>query len=65
MKRNEKTLAELGVPGPIATELEAALGALGLVKEGRVVGYTFLTPDGRRHAIAVDAAPTAVRDLAG
>jgi hypothetical protein len=48
-----KSLRELGVAGPLAAELEAALRAAGKVQGRRVVGFSFVTPDGVSHALCV------------
>jgi hypothetical protein len=64
MKRNEKspeiesisparTLAELGVPGPLATEMEGALRVLGGASRWRV----FVTPDGVAHPLKAAEPP--------
>jgi hypothetical protein len=57
-----RTLRELGVPGTLAADLEAAFRTLGATEAGKVVGFTFVTPDGKRHALR--AAETTKRDLA-
>ncbi len=46
-----RTLRELGLPGALASDLEAAFRALGATSGERVVGFTFVTPDGERHAL--------------
>jgi hypothetical protein len=51
------TLRELGVPGMLAADLEAALRALGMTSGDRIVGYTFVTPDGARHGLRLEAPP--------
>jgi hypothetical protein len=53
------TLRELGIPGTLAAELEAAFRVLGATEGERVVGFTFVTPDGKRHALR-QAAPAAL-----
>jgi hypothetical protein len=45
-----RTLADLGVPGPLAMEMEGALRALGGAKRWRV----FVTPDGVAHPLRVE-----------
>jgi hypothetical protein len=50
------TLRELGLPRSIADELEAAFLAMGAVEGGLVAGYTFLGPDGVRHAVRLGPA---------
>ncbi len=52
-----KTLAELGVPGPLASELEATFRVMGLTRGDRVVGYTFTAPDGSRHTLRLATVP--------
>lgn len=52
-----RTLAELGVPGPLAREMEATFRAMGLTRGARVVGYTFAAADGSRHALRVTDLP--------
>jgi len=49
--RDPRTLAELGVPGTLAKELEAAFRLFGMTKGDRVTGVTFRTPDGTRYAL--------------
>lgn len=49
--RAPRTLEELGVPAPLAHELEAALGALGLTRGDRITGFTFRTADGTSYAL--------------
>jgi hypothetical protein len=51
-----KTLRELGVPGALATELEAAFRLLGKTKGDRITGYTFVAPDGARHTLRIEGA---------
>ncbi len=50
-----RTLRELGLPGTLATDLESALRMLGATEDGRIVGFTFVTPDGKRHALRAEA----------
>lgn len=57
------TLEELGVPRALAVEMEAVFKAMGVAREGRIMGYEFQTPDGVRHPLAVKGEPTA-RDRA-
>jgi hypothetical protein len=58
--RGSSTLEELGVPHPLAVELEAVLRVMGRVEGDHVVGFTYRTPDGVLHrlraAAPVDAA---------
>ena len=60
--REPRTLEELGVPGSLARELESTPRLMGLTRGDRVVGFTFATPDGSRHALRL-AEPG--RDAAG
>ena len=53
--RTARTLAELGVPGPLAAEMETTLRAMGMVEGDRIVGFTFRTPDGAAHPLRVGA----------
>jgi len=46
-----RTLAELGVPGSLASEMELWFGLLGATRGDEVVGYTFRTPDGVTHPL--------------
>jgi hypothetical protein len=48
------TLRELGLPGALATDIEAALRQLGATEDGRIIGFTFVTPDGKRHALRTE-----------
>ncbi|BDG05347.1 hypothetical protein [Anaeromyxobacter oryzae] len=50
-----RTLEDLGVPGPLAAELEAVFRAMGSVHAGQIDGRAFVTRDGERHAIQVPA----------
>jgi len=52
-----RTLRELGVPGGLALDLEAAFRTVGATRGDRVVGFQFVTPDGRRHALRQESAP--------
>ena len=63
--RAARTLAELGVPAPLARELEATLRAMGMTKGEKVTGFTFHTPYGAAYALKTTAtrAPAA-EDLA-
>ncbi len=59
--RASSTLEELGVPGTLAADLEAALRAMGRVEGERIVGFTYRTRDGVLHELrtagaAADAA---------
>ena len=51
-----RTLRELGVPGSLATEMEAALKALGRTDGDRITGFAFVTPEGARHELRLEAA---------
>jgi hypothetical protein len=57
--REPRTLAELGVPGTLARDLETALKLAGLTKRDGVTKVTFRTADGTRYAVktTVEAAP--------
>lgn len=59
-----RTLRELGIPGALATELESTLRMLGATEGDRVVGFTFVTPDGKRHALRAEAQPPTAHDEA-
>ncbi|HVO18204.1 MAG TPA: hypothetical protein VMU15_03045 [Anaeromyxobacter sp.] len=52
-----RTLRELGLPGELALDLEAAFRVLGATEGDRVLGFRFVTPDGRRHALRQESAP--------
>jgi len=52
-----RTLRELGLPGELALDLEAAFRALGATDGDRVVGFRFVTPEGRRYALRQESAP--------
>lgn len=45
------TLEELGVPKPLAREMETALRALGGVPGGSQRWRVFVTPDGAKHPL--------------
>lgn len=60
--REPRTLEELGVPGPLAKELEATFRLLGHTRGDRVTGFTFRTVDGT--AYALKTAPRAGVDAA-
>jgi hypothetical protein len=57
--RSASTLAELGVPGNLASEMELIFGLMGSTKGSEVVGYTFVTPDGASHALRLSKAEAA------
>ncbi len=61
--REPRTLEELGVPGPLAREMETTFRVMGLTRGDRVVGYTFTAPDGTRHALRLATVPG--RDASG
>lgn len=46
-----RSLRELGLPDELASSLEEAFRAVGATSGDRVIGFTFVTPDGERHAI--------------
>ena len=60
------TLRQLGVPRDLASELEAAFRYLGTRAGDVVAGYTFVAPDGARHAVRLtpESPSEAGRDLA-
>ena len=62
LAREPRTLEELGVPGPLARELELTLRGMGMAKGDRVPGYTFTKPDGTRYTLRL--APEPARDAA-
>ncbi len=49
-----KTLRELGVPGPLAGEMELVLRMMGHVKGDRITGFSFRTPDGVKHELRAE-----------
>jgi len=59
-----KTLRELGVPTGLARDFEEALKLLGKTHGDRVVGFTFITPDGARHELRVAEPDPSERDRA-
>lgn len=61
--QSTRTLEELGIPRPFATELEATFRAMGAVEGDQVVGFTFRTPDGVSYSLR--AASAAARAQAG
>lgn len=60
LQRRRRTLEELGVPGPLAAEIEASLKAMGMVEGDRIRGFTFRTPDGAEYRLRA-ARPAASR----
>ncbi len=54
-----RTLRELGIPGPLARDLEATFVAFGAVRGLDVVGFTFVALDGARHRVKVEGEPPA------
>jgi len=56
--REARTLEELGVPAPLAAELEVSLRALGMTKGERVTAFTFRTTDGASYALKTAPART-------
>jgi hypothetical protein len=56
--RQARTLAELGVPGGLAADMESTFRLLGLTDGARVMGISFQTPDGAVHALRDGSAPT-------
>lgn len=61
--RRPRTLVELGVPGPLAAELEGALRSMGMVDGDRIVGFSYRTPDGVQYPLRA-AKPVGARDRA-
>jgi hypothetical protein len=55
-ERPPATLAELGVPGELARNLEVTFRAMGATAGGRVAGFRFRTPDGASGPIRLDDA---------
>jgi hypothetical protein len=55
-----RTLEELGVPGPLAKEMEGALRVLGGASRWNV----FVTPDGVAHPLRAEAQPEERRRVA-
>jgi hypothetical protein len=59
-KRGEetpRTLRELGVPDELKSEFEAAFKAMGATAGDRIVGFTFVTPEGARHRLRLEQEP--------
>jgi hypothetical protein len=57
-KRHEdKTLRELGVPDELRKELEATFKAMGKTNGDKIVGFTFVTPEGTRHRLRLEQDP--------
>ncbi len=61
--REPRTLAELGVPGTLARDLEAAFRLFGLTKGDRVTGVTFRAADGTKYALRTATPAREVGDL--
>jgi hypothetical protein len=59
--REPRTLEQLGVPGPLARELEATLRWMGRVQGERITGFTFRAVDGVEHALRTSAQAAAPR----
>ncbi|HZE11868.1 MAG TPA: hypothetical protein VE034_09835 [Burkholderiales bacterium] len=60
-KRREetpRTLRELGVPDELTKDLEAAFKAMGKTTGDRIVGFTFVTPEGARHRLRLEREPS-------
>jgi hypothetical protein len=58
-KRHEgRTLRELGVPDELSKDFEAAFKALGRTKGDKIVGFTFVTPEGARHPLRLEQEPS-------
>ena len=52
-----RTLRELGLPGILALDLEAAFRQLGMTRGDRVVGYCFRTPEGASYPLRLESLP--------
>jgi hypothetical protein len=52
-----RTLRELGLPGELALSIEAAFRAVGATQGDQVVGFRFVTPDGRSYGLRQESAP--------
>ena len=60
-KRREetpRTLRQLGVPDELGKDLEAAFKAMGKTTGDRIVGFTFVTPEGTRHRLRLEREPS-------
>jgi hypothetical protein len=60
-KRREetpRTLRELGMPDELTKDLEAAFKAMGKTTGDRIVGFTFVTPEGARHRLRLEREPS-------
>ena len=57
-KQPEKTLRELGVPDELRKEFEATFKALGKTRGDKIVGFTFVTPEGTRHQLRLEQDPS-------
>jgi len=53
-----RTLAELGVPGSLASEMELWFDLLGATRGDQVMGYTFRTLDGVTHPLRLSQKAT-------
>ncbi len=62
--REPRTLEELGVPGPLARELEATFRVLGAARGDEVTGFTFRAVDGTRYALKATVPARDAGDLA-
>jgi hypothetical protein len=47
----------LGVPDELTKDLEAAFKAMGKTTGDRIVGFTFVTPEGTRHRLRLEREP--------
>jgi tRNA A37 methylthiotransferase MiaB len=57
-RQEEKTLRELGVPDELRKEFEATFKALGKTRGDKIVGFTFVTPEGTRHRLRLEQDPS-------
>lgn len=58
--REARTLEQLGVPAPLAGELENTLRWMGRVNGDRITGFTFRAADGVEHALRTSTPATPV-----
>jgi hypothetical protein len=62
-EESPRTLRELGLPGELASRLEVAFSLIGATRGDRIVGFSFVDTQGKRHALRpeVTASPAIVR----
>jgi hypothetical protein len=53
-----RTLRELGLPGELARDIEAAFRMVGATRGDQVVGFRFVTPDGRSYGLRQESQPS-------